>query len=69
MSFLTPRMKAKKYYVELVANQKITNDFDGKVDRKGNPIKLNYKERAYRAGYLDRGRDNFKLYKYHSKRK
>ena len=67
--YMTPRKKSKKFFLELLLGVKSTNSGELKVDGKGNSITLNEKERAYRSGYLDRGRDNYKLYKYHKTKK
>jgi len=52
-TYLTPGKKSRKFVDELRTNQKITND-GMTVKRHG----LTETERAYRAGYLDRGKES-----------
>ena len=60
---LTPAQKGAKAAVELKKGVKMTNFGQVKRNKDGSPRKLNGKERAYRAGYLNARNDNAKAYK------
>lgn len=59
---LNPSGKSAKYAAELKNNERYTNDFSEKKHADGRPMRLNKSQRAYRAGYLDRGKDSAKAY-------
>lgn len=61
-TLLNPSGKSAKYAVEIKRGVRYTNDGRIKCDDKGNAQKLTAKQRAYRAGYLDRGKDGAKAY-------
>ena len=66
---LTPDQKGAKAVVELKKGVKMTNFGQVKCNEDGSPRKLNDKERAYRAGYVDARKDNAKAYKHNQKKK
>ena len=66
---LTPDQKGAKAATELKKGVKMTNFGQVKRNKDGSPRKLNTKERAYRAGYLDARNDNAKAYKANKKKK
>lgn len=49
---LDDKGKRLKYEVELLLGEKITNTYELKKDRNGNPIRLSDRDRSYRVGYL-----------------
>lgn len=55
---LNPNEKSRKYAVELKHGYAKTNRNETKRTKDGKGIKLTKAQRAYRAGYLDRGKDN-----------
>ena len=61
-TLLNPSGKSAKYAAEIKRGVRYTNDGKVKRDDKGNAQKLTAKQRAYRAGYLDRGKDSAKAY-------
>ena len=61
-ALLNPSGKSAKYAAEIKRGVRYTNDGRVKRDDKGNAQKLTAKQRAYRAGYLDRGKDSAKAY-------
>lgn len=61
-TLLNPSGKSAKYAAEIKRGVCYTSDGRIKRDDKGNAQKLTAKQRAYRAGYLDRGKDSAKAY-------
>lgn len=55
---LNPDEKSRKYATELKFGYAKTNRNETKRTANGKAIKLTPKQRAYRAGYLDRGKDS-----------
>lgn len=49
---LTRAERSRKYELELMFDQKITNDFVFKVDSQGRFIPLKDKDRSYRVGFI-----------------
>ncbi len=62
---LTPRQKDAKFRDEIISGTKLTEDRAIKVDKNGIPLGLTSEQVAWRKGYIQRGRDNAKLYEYH----
>ena len=60
-NLLTPRQKDAKFRDELKVGTKLTKDGEYKVDNNGRALGLTAEEAAWRAGYIQRGRDNAKL--------
>lgn len=56
-TYLSPKMKGRKYAAELKANKRATNDGVVKKDKYGNVLTLSKEQRSYRAGYLDARKD------------
>ena len=67
-NFLTPRQKDAKFRDELKAGTRLTKDGEYKVDKNGIALGLTSEEAAWRAGYIQRGRDNAKLYEHYQKK-
>lgn len=65
---LSPRQKDAKFRDEITAGTKLTAGRDIKVDKNGIALGLTPEEAAWRKGYIQRGRDNAKLYEYHRKK-
>lgn len=61
-ALLNPSGKSAKYAAELRNNKRYTNEFAEKQSADGRPMRLNKSQRAYRAGYLDRGKDEARAY-------
>lgn len=61
-TLLNPSGKSAKYAVELKQGVRRTNDGNVKRDADGKLLRLSKVQRAYRAGYLDRGKDSAKAY-------
>ena len=59
---LNPNGKGMKYVKELREGRHYTNTNEVKKDKKGNPLRLNDCQRAYRSGYLQARKDNAKAY-------
>ena len=66
---LIPRQKDAKFRDEIASGTKLTAERDIKVDKNGIALGLTAEEAAWRSGYIQRGRDNAKLYEYHKKKK
>ena len=62
VTLLNPAEKGRKAAAELQMGIKITNDGVVKTDKRGDPIALTDKERAWRSGYLSARQDNAKCY-------
>lgn len=65
---LTPRQKDAKFRDEIIAGTKLTADRVTKVDKNGIALGLTPEQAAWRKGYIQRGRDNAKLYEYMKKK-
>ena len=68
-TLLTPHGKREKYFVESINVNRMTNDLDLKVDKKGNPLPLNDTQLAWRSGYLQAGRDSAACYNHNKAKK
>lgn len=62
-AMLNPAEKARKYASELKHNVQMTNLGEVKTNDKGKDLKLNKRQRAWRAGYLGARSDNAAAYK------
>ena len=63
ITLLNPAEKGKKFAKELKQGLKRTNTGSFKLDKNKKGIRLNEKERAYRAGYLDSRKDSANCHK------
>ena len=61
-ALLTPTGKGAKYAKEIRDGTRYTNLGVQKVNANGNPVRLTKAQRAYRAGYLDHGKDSARAY-------
>lgn len=66
---LNPSERSVKFAKELKENRKRTNEMKFKLDENKKSIKLDEKERAFRAGYLEARKDSSKAYKANKNKK
>lgn len=62
IALLTPTGKGAKFSQEIRTGTRYTNYGVQKVNTNGNPVRLTKAQRAYRAGYLDHGKDSARAY-------
>lgn len=62
IALLTPTGKGAKFSQEIRTGTRYTNYGVQKVNANGNPVRLTKAQRAYRAGYLDHGKDSARAY-------
>ena len=65
---LNPAEKGKKFAAELGSKYRLTNEYEVKCDKSGNPLELSKEARAYRSGYLAARKDSANCYKAQQKR-
>ena len=68
VTLLNPSEKSGKFADELRMNTRYTNDGRYKAGKDGVVPSLTKVQRAYRAGYLDRGKDEARIYKWKKKK-
>lgn len=61
-TLLNPSQKSRKYAEEMKQGVKRTNSGQFKTDKNKKAIHLTAEQKAYRAGYLDRGKDSAAVY-------
>lgn len=69
VTLLNPSEKGHKYAKELKRGFRSTNDGKFKLDDSGKGMRLDAKQRAYRAGYLDAQKDSARAWKASKKRR
>lgn len=62
VTLLNPDEKSRKYAVEVKHGYAKTNRNETKRTKDGKGVKLTKEQRAYRAGYLDRGKDSARCF-------
>lgn len=68
VTLLNPDEKSRKYAVELKHGFAKTNRNETKRTKDGKGVKLTATQRAYRAGYLDRGKDSAGCFNFKKKK-